>query len=73
VGWGGTLVAASGKNGTQEGARWADLAALAAEQLWSGHTTRQVVRALEEQGLAHAAAEALVERVEDELRRGGAL
>jgi hypothetical protein len=66
-------VSGSGKNGTPAGTRWDELAALAAEQLWAGQTTRQVVRALEERGLDLAAAEALVERVEEELRRGGAL
>jgi hypothetical protein len=64
---------AGGKNGTPEGARWAELAASVAEQLWAGRTARQVARALEDQGLDHATATALVEQVEDELRRGGAL
>jgi hypothetical protein len=64
---------AGGKNGTPAGARWAELAALVAEQLWAGRTTRQVARALEDQGLDHATATALVEQVEEELRRGGAL
>jgi hypothetical protein len=46
---------------------------LAAEHLWAGRTARQVVRTLEEQGLDKATAAALVERVEELLRRGGAL
>ena len=63
----------SGKNGTQTGARWDGLSALAAEQLWAGQTTRQVASALEDQGLDHPTAAALVEQVEELLRRGGAL
>jgi hypothetical protein len=66
-------VAGSGKNGTPTGARWDELAALAAEQLWAGRTSRQVARALEDQGLDPATASALVEQVEEALRRGGAL
>ena len=67
------LVAESAKNGTPTGARGAELAAQVAEQLWSGRTPRQVIRALEEKGLDHATAEALVGQVEEALRRGGAL
>jgi hypothetical protein len=66
-------VAGSGKNGTQSGARWAELTTFAAEQLWAGQNVRQVVRELEQRGLEHAPAVALVERVEEELRRRGAL
>jgi hypothetical protein len=66
-------VAGNGKNGTRAGARWAELTTFAAEQLWAGRTVRQVVRELEERGLEYAVAVVLVERIEEELRRGGAL
>ena len=66
-------MAGSGKNGTQAGARWAELAAFAAEQLWAGQSPRQVVRDLQARGVAYETAVSLVEMVEEELRRGGAL
>jgi hypothetical protein len=66
-------VAGAGKNGTQAGARRQEWAAYVAQQLWSGLNPRQVVRELESQGLAYETAVRLVEAVEEELRRGGAL
>jgi hypothetical protein len=66
-------VAGRGKNGTPAGLRWDNLSAVAAEQLWAGRTIRQVVRTVQEQGLDCATAVALVEQVEEVLRRGGAL
>jgi len=66
-------VAGTEKNGTPAGAAWAELASYVAEQLWSGKSAQQVVNDLQERGLAYAAARSLVESVEDELRRGGAL
>jgi hypothetical protein len=66
-------VAGQGKNGTQAGAAWEGLAAQVAEQLWAGRTAQEIVLDLEARGMEYAVAASFVERVEDKLRRGGAL
>jgi hypothetical protein len=60
-------------NGTQEAARWTQLSAYVADQLWAGRSTPQVVRELQDRGLDHATAVAFVEAIEARLRQGGAL
>ena len=60
-------------NGTPEGARWEELTSYVAEQLWAGHNPRQVIRALESQGLGYTTALSLVETIHEALRLGGAL
>lgn len=61
------------ENGTQEGARWKQLSAFVAEQLWAGQDPHEVVQDLQDRGLDHATAVSLVQAVEEKLRQGGAL
>lgn len=67
------IVSAETRNGTSEGVRWQQVVNTVAERLWAGLTPLQVVRELEHGGLDYGRALALVEEVEEQLRRGGAL
>jgi hypothetical protein len=60
-------------NGTPSGSVERQLVSYVAEQLWAGRSVPEVVGDLIVRGLEAARASALVDAVEEELRRGGAL
>jgi hypothetical protein len=60
-------------NGTPAGVAGEQWVKLVAEQLWAGQTRDEVVQELARRGLDAGEASRLVETVEEELRRRGAL
>ncbi|HKB40066.1 MAG TPA: hypothetical protein VKD72_26760 [Gemmataceae bacterium] len=60
-------------NGTPSGSAERQLVSYVVEQLWAGRSVPEVVGELIVRGLDAARASALVDAVEEELRRGGAL
>ena len=67
------FVSAETSNGTTKGVRRQQVVNAVAERLWAGLTPVQIARELENSGLDYGPALALVEEVEEQLRRGGAL
>ena len=59
--------------GTQAEVQWREFVASVAEQLWDGWNPRGIIRHLQNRGLDYVTAVALVDAVEEKLRKGGAL
>jgi len=66
-------VAGQSTNGTPGGATERQLTSFVAEQLWAGRAVPEVIQELIARGVETASASALVNAVEEELRRRGAL